>query len=132
MGKSYPSDLTDAQWRLVEPLLEDLYRRVGQPPLHPRRRILDALLYVTRGVLGGYRRPRSHAARPSSECPGQGRHAVSAGRHVHGRRPTYAEALGGLGLRGPGQVLAGGEVRLGGGRRPSSQRWAAALGRPAS
>ncbi|MHA7630819.1 IS5 family transposase [Corallococcus sp. M7] len=51
MEKSYSSDLTDAQWRLVEPLLEDFYRRGGRPPLHPRRRILDALLYVTRGAI---------------------------------------------------------------------------------
>ncbi|WP_244238338.1 IS5 family transposase [Corallococcus terminator] len=51
MGKSYPSDLTDLQWALVEPLLEEFYRRGGRPPLHPRRRILDALLYVTRGAI---------------------------------------------------------------------------------
>ena len=47
----YPSDLTDAQWRLVEPLLPPEGSVTGLPcrPLtHSRRRIVDAILYVAR------------------------------------------------------------------------------------
>jgi transposase len=43
----YPSDLTDAQWQLVEPLLPAV-NRGGRPEKHPRRAIVDAILYVVR------------------------------------------------------------------------------------
>lgn len=42
----YPSDLTDAQWALIEPLIE-LSRR-GRPVKHEMREIINAILYVTR------------------------------------------------------------------------------------
>lgn len=45
--RRYPSDLTDAQWELIEPLLAAL-RRGGRPEKHPRRAIVDAILYVVR------------------------------------------------------------------------------------
>ncbi len=55
MGSSpaYPSDLTDAQWALIEPLVPVLSARGrgtrgGRPPKYPRRRVVDAILYVTR------------------------------------------------------------------------------------
>src|SRR3954452_25002123 len=55
MGSSpaYPSDLTDAQWALIEPLVPVLSTRGrgtrgGRPPRYSRRRIIDALLYVDR------------------------------------------------------------------------------------
>jgi transposase len=44
---SYPSDLTDAQWAIIEPLLPPP-RRGGRPEKHPRRAIVDAILYVVR------------------------------------------------------------------------------------
>lgn len=44
---SYPSDLTDAQWALVEPFVRG--NPVGpQPVLHSRREVLNAILYVTK------------------------------------------------------------------------------------
>jgi transposase len=43
----YPSDLTDAQWALVEPLLPPV-KTGGRPEKHPRRAIVDAILYVVR------------------------------------------------------------------------------------
>jgi transposase len=46
-NRSYPSDLTDAQWALVEPLLPPV-RTGGRPAKHPRRAIVDAILYVVR------------------------------------------------------------------------------------
>lgn len=46
----YPSDLTDEQWELIAPLLPPARTgpRAGRPEKHPRRRIVDAILYVTR------------------------------------------------------------------------------------
>ena len=44
MPESYPSDLTDAQWELIAPMVEP--RPGGRPATHPRRRIVDAILYL--------------------------------------------------------------------------------------
>ena len=44
--ESYPSDLTDAQWELIAPMVEP--RPGGRPATHPRRRIVDAILYLNR------------------------------------------------------------------------------------
>jgi transposase len=43
----YPSDLTDAEWALVEPLLPPPGEG-GRPEKHPRRQVVDAILYVVR------------------------------------------------------------------------------------
>ncbi|MFI6928326.1 IS5 family transposase [Nonomuraea spiralis] len=43
----YPSDLTDAQWDLIEPLLPEP-NSGGRPEKHPRREIVNAILYVVR------------------------------------------------------------------------------------
>lgn len=44
--KTYPTDLTDEQWKIIEPLLpKNKYR--GRPPTQ-RRRILNGLLYLVR------------------------------------------------------------------------------------
>jgi transposase len=55
MGSSpaYPSDLTDAQWALIEPLVpahssRGKGTRGGRPLKYARRRIVDAILYVDR------------------------------------------------------------------------------------
>ena len=42
----YPSDLSDAQWELIAPMVAP--RSGGRPPIHSRRRIVDAILYVNR------------------------------------------------------------------------------------
>lgn len=42
----YPTDLTDQQWALIEPLLPKETR--GREPIHPRREMLNALLYMAR------------------------------------------------------------------------------------
>lgn len=46
----YPSDLTDEQWALIEPLLPAprTGRKGGRREKHPRRRIVDAILYLAR------------------------------------------------------------------------------------
>ncbi len=43
----YPSDTTDEQWELIEPLLPPV-NRGGRPEKHPRRAVVDAILYVVR------------------------------------------------------------------------------------
>jgi hypothetical protein len=45
--QGYPSDLTDAQWELVEPLLP-APKTGGRPEKHSRRLIVDANVYVVR------------------------------------------------------------------------------------
>ncbi|MCX5262432.1 IS5 family transposase [Streptomyces sp. NBC_00199] len=49
-GERYPSDLTDEQWALVEPLLPALRTgpKGGRREKHPRRRTVDAIMYVVR------------------------------------------------------------------------------------
>jgi transposase len=53
--RPYPSDLSDARWALVEPVLtawRDQRRGqgldIGRPPEHDLRAILDAILYIDR------------------------------------------------------------------------------------
>ena len=43
----YPSDLTDEQWALIEPLLPAPHWD-GRKEKHPRREIVDAIVYVVR------------------------------------------------------------------------------------
>ncbi|MEV4830701.1 IS5 family transposase [Micromonospora sp. NPDC049257] len=45
--RGYPSDLTDAQWTLIEPLLPEP-NTDGRREKHPRREIVNAILYVVR------------------------------------------------------------------------------------
>ena len=46
--RRYPSDLTDAQWARLEPLLPAV-RPGGRPRAHPLREVIDAMRYVLRG-----------------------------------------------------------------------------------
>ena len=43
----YPSDLTDAQWKLLEPLIPAV-KEGGRNATYSRREIVDAILYLTR------------------------------------------------------------------------------------
>src|SRR5512140_3730601 len=45
--RGYPSDLTDEQWAVIEPLVAAA-RSGGRPAEHARRRIVEAILYVVR------------------------------------------------------------------------------------
>ena len=47
-GLRYETDLTDAEWALVEPLLPEP-ASCGWPPLWPMREILNGIFYVLRG-----------------------------------------------------------------------------------
>jgi transposase len=46
-SQRYPSDTSDEQWVLIEPLLPAV-RSGGRPEKHPRRDLVDAILYVVR------------------------------------------------------------------------------------
>ena len=45
--KPYPSDLTDAQWQVLEPLVPAA-KKGGRPARYERREVVNAVLYVTR------------------------------------------------------------------------------------
>jgi transposase len=45
--RHYPSDTSDEQWAIIEPLLPPV-RTGGRPEKHSRRAIVDAILYVVR------------------------------------------------------------------------------------
>ena len=44
----YPSNLTDSEWKLIEPLVPGP-KLFGRPPRYPKRAILDGVFYVVRG-----------------------------------------------------------------------------------
>jgi transposase len=43
----YPTDLSDAEWHILEPLIPAA-KPGGRPPLWTRRQILDGIFYVVR------------------------------------------------------------------------------------
>ena len=43
--KAYPTDLTDAQWQLIEPLIP-IAEKPGRPRFHPLLEILNAIFYI--------------------------------------------------------------------------------------
>lgn|SRR5690625_503564 len=47
--RSYPTDLTDAQWERLRPLLERDPSKGGRPRTYPLREVINGLLYVLRG-----------------------------------------------------------------------------------
>ncbi|MBE7158638.1 MAG: transposase [Rhodospirillales bacterium] len=46
----YPSDLTDAEWQVLSPLIPGP-AKLGRPPRYEKRAILDAIFYVVRSGL---------------------------------------------------------------------------------
>ena len=46
-ARQYPSDTSDEQWEVIEPLLPPV-NTGGRPEKHPRRAVVDAILYVVR------------------------------------------------------------------------------------
>lgn len=43
---TYPTDLSDKQWKLIEPLLP--IQKTGRPRKYSQREMLDAIFYITR------------------------------------------------------------------------------------
>jgi transposase len=48
MRKAYQTDLSDAEWFFLEPLLP-LPNATGPPKMHSTREILNAVFYIVRG-----------------------------------------------------------------------------------
>ena|ERR1035437_764806 len=46
---AYPSDLTDAQWDLLRPLVQPAKRRRGRPHRHDLRPVINGMLYALTG-----------------------------------------------------------------------------------
>jgi transposase len=46
--RRYPTDLTDRQWELIAPLLQEPSSNPGRPAKHPKREIVNAILYHVR------------------------------------------------------------------------------------
>jgi putative transposase len=46
--KPYPSDLSDAQWEILAPLVDGPMSGRGRRPVVPRREIVNAIFYVLR------------------------------------------------------------------------------------
>lgn len=48
--RRYPTDVTDRQWAIIEPLLPETEPLApgGRPPIHSKREIVNAILYLTR------------------------------------------------------------------------------------
>ncbi|MFD0277817.1 IS5 family transposase [Kitasatospora sp. NPDC127111] len=66
-GGGYPSDLTDEQWALVEPLLPParVGPKGGRREKYPRRRIVDASFYVVRTGCAWRQLPKDFAPWPT-------------------------------------------------------------------
>ncbi|WP_263108122.1 IS5 family transposase [Kitasatospora sp. DSM 101779] len=66
-GGGYPSDLTDEQWALVEPLLPParVGPKGGRREKHPRRRIVNAIFYVVRTGCAWRQLPKDFPPRPT-------------------------------------------------------------------
>lgn len=45
-SKPYPSDLTDAEWTILQPLIKSA-NHIGSPPSVELREVMNALMYVT-------------------------------------------------------------------------------------
>jgi putative transposase len=50
MRKPYPTDLTDAEWKYIEPHMP-APKEHGRPRIHSPREILDAIFYVLKEVV---------------------------------------------------------------------------------
>jgi putative transposase len=46
--KPYPSDVSDAQWEILEPLIRTPKKKGGTPAEHPLREIVNGLFYILR------------------------------------------------------------------------------------
>ncbi len=47
-SQRYPTDISDAQWEILEPLIRTPRKKGGKPADHPLRQIVNALFYILR------------------------------------------------------------------------------------
>ena len=100
--RPYPSDLSDAEWALLEPLLASPERR-GRPPKWSARRIADAVFYLLRSGCAWRMLPKEYptAGRRSTttfasggETGGCGKPTTGSGRRCANRRARIAILAG--------------------------------------
>jgi transposase len=108
----YRTDLTDAQWRILEPLMP-APKPGGRPPVHQHRELLNAMLYRLRA--GCAWRLLAHDLPPWQTVYHYfrkgGPHGYDGAKKVNG-----AEARG-----GPAQVGGGADLRMAGAIAPTQQ-----------
>jgi transposase len=63
-ARRYLTDLTDAEWALLAPLLERRHNR-GRPPKWPRRLVADAVFYLLRSGCPWRLLPRDYPPWPT-------------------------------------------------------------------
>ncbi|MCA1681223.1 MAG: IS5 family transposase [Actinobacteria bacterium] len=101
--RRYPSDLTDAQWALVEPLLSAV-RPGGRPEAHARREVVNAILYLVRTGCSWRQLPKDfppwetvywHFKRWRDDGSLEGMHDTLRGavRETEGRDPEPSAAI---------------------------------------
>ena len=56
-AEPYPSDLTDAEWAVIQPLFPGP-QRMGRPPRYTKREILDSIFYIVRGGIAWRMMPK--------------------------------------------------------------------------
>ena len=57
-GKRYPSDMTDEEWAILEPLIPDS-RSGGRPRFANMHEVMNSIFYVLREAFPGVSCPRS-------------------------------------------------------------------------
>src|SRR5690606_37619095 len=56
-NEPYPSDLTDEEWSVIAPLMPGP-SKLGRPPRHDKRRLLDAIFYLVRSGIAWRMMPK--------------------------------------------------------------------------
>lgn len=56
-NERYPSDLTDEEWAVIEPLTPGP-SKLGRPPRYSKRRVLDAIFYLARSGIAWRMMPK--------------------------------------------------------------------------
>lgn len=46
--RSYPDDLNDAQWEIIEPYTRTQSAKTGRTPIHSKRELINAIFYILR------------------------------------------------------------------------------------
>lgn len=98
--KSYPTDVTDAEWQRLEPLIP-APKPGGRPARYPRREIVNAIVYVLVSGCAGRLLPHDFPPLGNrvSRLP-----PLAAGRHLgKGPRPPAWRLAAGLGPPPPAQ-----------------------------
>ena len=89
---AYPSDLTDQEWKVIEPLVPKP-KPGRRPPKHPRRMILNAIFYLKRTGCQWRLRPTDFP--PRSTVFEYFAAYYDAGKKVRGsKRPVVVDTLG--------------------------------------